>query len=278
MTFNALHKTAASSEPVILYELKIGSTTWYHTGAEVDIVAGNNYETSRISHSDISNSGEAARNEVTVTLPTDHPLAEYLVAYIPAHEIYITIYVLEREQSPYELVHEWSGIYTSGKIAFPKFEAKFEPVDYEINREAMAPSFGANCQWAQFDANCGLTYATFQILGAVTAVNGLVVTTNAAITAVATDHFTGGFIEIVGDYGVERAFILLQNSFDLTLDRTLPGMANSISITCVPSCRNDFTRCKSAAPLFDNKNKFQGAPHAQFVNPFEGRAGVTGDA
>lgn len=278
MTLNAYHKTVYNSQPVMLYEITMGDTTWRHTGAEVDLVVGAQTYTNYpgIGHSEVSNSGEAARNEVTIHLDSLHPLAQYLLAYVPTQEVFVTVSLLERADPDAQLVHEWSGVYLRHKFRAPEFSLICEPVDYEVNREAMQPSFAPDCQWTQYDSNCGLSSATFQEAGTVQSFTGLDVTTTADLTSIAADHFQGGFVEIAGAYGKERGLILAQSGGTVSLDRQLPSLVAGMAITCVPSCRGSFDRCKNPA-LFNNKIKFMGAPHATGVNPYDGRSGVKGD-
>ena len=125
MTFESLHESAESSQPVVLYEIRMEATRWYYTSAEIDISAGSTYESSQIAHSDIQNSGEQAKNELTLTIPHNLPVAEYLASYIPAHEIYLTISLYERGLSPYVLNHAWSGVFISGSLNYPKFSYRF---------------------------------------------------------------------------------------------------------------------------------------------------------
>lgn len=279
MTLNAYHKTIDSSQPVMLYEITLGSTIWRHSGAEGDFtVAGQVYTFyAGIGHSEVYNSGEAARNEVTLSLDTNHPLAQYLLAYVPTAEIFVTISLFERADPDAELVHEWSGVYLRYSLKAPGFDLICAPVDYEINSEAMQPSFAPDCQWTQYDGVCGLSSATFQEVGTVQSFTGLDITTTANLTAIAGDHFQGGFVDIAGAHGRERAFILAQSGGTVSVDRVLPGLVAGMSITCVPSCRGEFARCKDPA-LFNNKIKFMGAPHATGVNPYAGRSGVQGDS
>jgi hypothetical protein len=268
MTFNQYELTQHSGEPVSLYEFQMGANTLRHTRAELPItVASVVYEPTNIQHSDITQSTESARNEVTITVDYDHPVAQYLLRYIPTIEIAARILAFQRQDTDEEVVREWNGIVVDYKYKYPECELICKPADYELNRPLLAPVFGPDCQWTQYDPHCGLIPLDWKESGAVLSVDGLVITVNANLGAHPNGHFTGGMVVINGEYGLERAWIINQNSDQLTLDRPLPGMDGGVSIDVVPSCRGDFSRCDT---VFANKIKFLGAPHANIVNPYKG--------
>lgn len=267
MAFNTNHKSISDSEPVFLYSITIGPKTYYHTAAELPITVGAiTWEVlPGIIHSDVSDTGDAGANEVTISVGHTHPIAVYLSQYVPAHEITVVIQMLERGDT--ELALFWSGVFISYKKQFPAFDLICAPSDYEVAKPAMAPDFGPDCQWTQYDINCQLNPGSFIASGEVLSISGLTINTDANLTAVAADHFQGGYIEITGEFGQERAWILSQSGNNVDVDRVLPAMASGIAINCVPSCRGDFTRCNT---VFSNRIRFVGAPHATGVNPYRG--------
>lgn len=269
MAFNDKHKTVSDSEPVFLYSITLGSVIHRHTAAELPITVGSTTWGIHkgIMHTGVTDSGEAAANEVTISLGSEHPVAVYLSGFIPAHEISVEIHMLERADVAEELVLYWSGVFTSYRKRFPNFDLICEPGDYETRKQAMSPVWGPDCQWSQYDVNCGLSPLAFVETGSVISVDGLTINTDADLTAVAADHFQGGYIEISGSQGLERAWIISQSGSNVVVDRALPAMAAGISISVIPSCRGDFTRCEQ---VFNNRIRFVGAPHASGVNPYRG--------
>ncbi|MEZ0155266.1 MAG: phage BR0599 family protein [Candidatus Reddybacter sp.] len=269
MAFNDKHKSLYLGEPVFLYDITMGSVTHRHTAAELPITVGATTWATHpgIIHSDVSDAGDQAAKEVTIALGATHPVAVYLSAYIPTIEITVKIYLLERGDVAEEMPLYWSGTFTRYRQHAPSFDLICEPADYEHGKEAMAPNYGPDCQWSQYDPNCQLAPGAFVEAGAVLSVSDLTINTDASLTAVAADHFQGGYIEITGDYGLERAWILSQSGNSVGIDRVLPAMVGGVAINCYPSCRGDFARCNT---IFTNRLRFVGAPHANMVNPFRG--------
>lgn len=270
MSYNQFHKTVASSNQVHLYEITIGSETTYYTSAELSIVIGGNtyVPLPGLASTEVNNTGEAQRNEVTINLPLDVRIAVYLIQFIPTTEITLAIYSLERDDPDEELIHEWSGVYVRYEANNPIFKMTFAPFDRELARDALSTSFGVDCQWTQYDLNCGLNPINFRQVGSVVSKNGLSIETDLTLNTPSDTHYLGGYIEVTGTYGEERAWIIAQSGANtVEIDRDLPALLVGADIRVVSSCRGDFDRCKDP-DLFDNKQRFMGAPHANKLNMF----------
>lgn len=269
--FEDFHETVEDSQPVNLYQFTIGGTVIRHTSAEKTIsVSGIDYTPfPGIAHSKVSNSGEAAKNKVTISVTRDFQIATWLLAYIPTTDIFVTIYSYERADTDDQLIHEFSGIYLRYISRYPSFKLEFAPLDYDSNKQVMRYSFAPICQHTQYDDFCTLDQNLFVTSGLITAVNGETISTDQTLTGVSADHFVGGYIEVSGEFGQERAWITAQSGAnDVLVDRGLPAVAIGVAIKLFPSCRGEFDRCKDPA-LFNNKTRFFGAVHANKVNPFD---------
>lgn len=269
MAFNTTHKSAYGGEPVFLYTIEMGPVTYNHTAAELPITVGSTTWSKHpgIIHTEVADTGEQAANEVTISLGESHPVAVYLSTYIPTVEIKVEIFLLERADVAEEILLYWSGVFTRYRQQSPSFDLICEPTDYESSKQAMAAAWGPDCQHTQYDGGCQLTPGAFVEAGTVLSITDLTINTDANLTAIAADHFQGGYIEISGDLGLERAWIISQSGSNVVIDRVLPAMAAGVSVNCYPSCRGDFIRCDT---VFSNRIRFIGAPHANGVNPYRG--------
>ena len=279
MTYNSFHKSAEGSQPVTLYTFYIGTKIYRHTSAEQDFNHGGNvYENYiGISHSKVVNSGDAAKSTVSVSLDYLHPLSAWIRAYIPSQEWSVEIKSLERGDNlteTAELVHEFKGDYIKYEAKFPVVKLFFAPADYELNREALQPSFGLNCQHTQYDNGCGLQAANFELANTIDVVSGYDVTVTGVLNGVSADHYSGGYLEVLGEYGLELAWITsVTSNLIIVVDRVTPAMLAGASIKMYPSCRASYDRCKDPA-LFNNRVKYLGAPYADKVNPFDGSGAI----
>ena len=272
MSFEIAHESVEDSAPVYLYDFIVGSTHYrYTSGARTYSVGGLDYEPyPGIAHTAINNSSEDAKNSCTVTVGYDHPLSGWLRSYIPTQTITLTIKSYEIGESP--TVFEFQGAYMKYVSRFPEFKMTFSPLDYTINQSALQKSYALNCQHSQYDQFCGLIATPFTLSATIatyTASTNIVDLTPTSLNGVATDYYVGGFIEIDGIYGKDKAWIVAQTEFTVEVDRQMPSLENGAAIDLIPSCKGSFSSCKDPA-LFNNKLRYLGAPHADKVNPFDG--------
>lgn len=136
-------------------------------------------------------------------------------------------------------------------------------IDSEIARTVMVPSYGLDCQHAQYDGLCGLAEGDWEVVGTVIAINGL----NISIDALAgqpADHFKGGMVKSINNY---RGWIRSHTTSIASIDRQIPDLAVGQTVRLQPACRGDFERCNT---VFDNRANFLGAPYSNVINPFVG--------
>ena len=272
MTFEIAHESIEDSAPVYLYEFAVGGTTYYYTsGARTYNVGGFDYTPyPGIAHTAINNSGEDAKNSCTVTVDYDHPLSGWLRTYIPTQSITLTIKSYEIGNLP--TYFEFQGAYMKYVSRYPEFKMTFSPLDYTLSQGALQKSYALNCQHSQYDQFCGLLAVNFLLATTITtytAATNTIDVTPTSLNGVSTDYYVGGFVELDGIYGKDKAWIVAQTEFTVEVDRQMPSLVTGALIDLIPSCKGSFTSCKDPA-LFNNKLRFLGAPHADKVNPFDG--------
>lgn len=265
--YNDFNKSVENSSPIELYIFQLGTSSFHYTSAEVNYsLFGITYKSiSGLKNKGITDGQEANKNDVTVIVPIDLEIPQYLIEFIPSFEISVTINELERHDPDQEIIQKFKGIYQSYKYKYPEFSMKFSPFDADLKKQTMRYTFGPICQHTQYDNQCGLDRAVFAFQSEVFSITGLQVEINSTMTL---DTYYGGYIEIQGSNGPERAWIIEQiDSTNLEIDRKIPALQNGAAITIYPSCRGDFDRCRDPA-LFNNQSKFFGGVHANKVNPF----------
>lgn len=271
MSFDEYHSSYDESQPVNLYTFTIGQKKLYYTSAESNVIAnGITYKAyAGLKHSKLSNSGQDSKNKVKVTVTRSFELATWLLTYVPTAEIFLTIHTYERKDIYDEdVIYEFSGVYLEFTSKYPLFEMQFAPLDYDIRKKPMKYSFGPICQHTQYDPICGLVAANFTETGLISSTVGGAIITDIALDAVSAHHFEGGYIEVDGIYGIERAWILSQTGGNtIEVDRLLPSVGAGKPIRVISSCRGEFDRCRDPA-LYNNQARFFGAINANKVNPF----------
>jgi hypothetical protein len=213
MSFNDFHKTVHSSDRALLFSITMGATVWRYTSKgfniEVTVESGSFLYSDYpgIQVSEFNNSGDSERNEVTLTLDTTAPICAHLLQYIPTQEIYLQVFSIELNDPDGEVINEWRGVYSRYEANYPEMGLVFAPFDMQMGREVLSTCFGLDCQWVQYDANCGLSPLAFDINGTLISRTNFDLTTNLNFTSISANHFLGGYIEINGLYGSERAWI-----------------------------------------------------------------------
>ena len=269
MPFATAHESEEDSLPVYLYTFTIGSTVYrYTSGARNYTSATLSYEPlAGITHTDVQNSGEEAKNSCTVIIDYDNPISRWLRQYVPTTQITLEIQLYELGVD--SEAFEFKGIYLSYLTKYPEFKMIFAPLDYTIAQGALQKSFGLNCQHTQYDAHCGLAPADFKFYGSISSYNSgtnIIGLGAVDLTTVAVDYYVGGFVELDGVYGAERAWVVSQTINSVEVDRKMPTLGVGANIALVPSCKGSFINCEG---VYSNTLKFLGAPHADKVNPFD---------
>ena len=278
MAFETGHESIQDSTPIYLYKFTKGSIAYrYNSGSSTKTVGGFAYEPyAGISHTEISNSGEDAKNACTITLGYDEPLAAWLRVYVPTERITVEIdyYEILEDATGFE----FSGVYMKYVTKYPDIKLTFSPLDYTIEQSALQKSYSLTCQHTQYDVFCGLSELNFlvsTIILTYTESTDIIDVTPTDLNTVNTTYYVGGYIEITGVSGKERAWVVDQTQFTLTIDRKMEALTNGRAINIIPSCKGSFDSCKDPA-LFNNRIRFLGAPHADKVNPFD-NTGVRSD-
>ena len=276
--FEVAHESEEDSTPVYLYEFIVGSARFRHTsGARTYSVGGFDYVPyAGIVHTAVHNSGEDAKNNCVVTVGYDHELASWLRQFIPTQTI--TLIIKSYEVGKTTTYFEFQGAYMKYVAKYPQFKMTFFPLDYTLNQGALQKSYALNCQHSQYDALCGLFPAMFLTSGVIssyTQADNIISMSPLNLDDVAPNYYVGGYVELDGQYGKERAWIVGQTTFTLEVDRRMQSLAAGAAIDIIPSCKGSFLSCSDPA-LFNNKTRYLGAPHADKVNPFDG-TGVTSE-
>ena len=270
--FEVAHESVQDSTPVYLYDFVVGSTHYrYTSGARTYTVDGFDWVPyAGITHTNVYNSGEDAKNACTVTVDYDHPLSGWLRTYIPTQAINLVI--KSHEVGKTATYFEFQGVYMKYVSRYPEFKMTFSPLDYTLNQGALQKSYALNCQHSQYDNFCGLLAHTFLTSAVITTYDdatNIISVSPTSLDTVTSDYHVGGYIELDGLYGKDKAWIVAQTQFTVEVDRRMPSLKAGAAINLVPSCKGSFAACKDPA-LFNNKLKFLGAPHADKVNPFSG--------
>lgn len=269
-----------SSQPREFFSISYGTVAYYVATGDRDIVYGGVTYTaqpgSRSSVSVESAAGTSTDDQVTVSLPSTHPLvARYVAMGSPPQLITATIY---RQQFSTGAVQQlWSGTVTS--VAIENHAAKFlvRALTSRL-RERSLPLILVDTQCANvlYDARCRVNPASFQVSTTVSSVDGPIV------NVVSLGAFTAGKAQrgtLTHVPSGQTMFITSQpdpllSGNQLTLQAPIVELKAGDAVIINAGCDQQFDTCKN---VFNNVINFGGLPQRPTKDPFTTNGNGSGE-
>lgn len=269
MTYNTFETSEESSRPVEVYTFGIGSDVWRYTSAEDEItIGGETYEPKPLERTGIVMSLERTE-AVEVRLPSNEEFVAQYIGIPPGTVASVLIQRFQRLDGDEELVTEFLGVAQAVKFT-EDFQKAVLACYWQVAKASRPiPRFrcGSQCNNMLGDENCkvNLHVSAFEFSGAVSAVNGRIITVPGLSGTYANDWFTGGMVSIpsLGDYRL----ILDHAGNDLTL--LLPFHDDVLGVTVEVQAGCDYLIEGDCATKFDNVIEFSGCAWVPPKNPFE---------
>lgn len=264
MGFNLRELSRFLGRPIQLFAFTRQASVWRYTTADRDVTVGGHTWTAApgISRSAIRESGERAKNNVTIKVPflTDPSAGEYPPTqalglnwhpYPPSDTIYVDCMTYHADDPDAEVVIDWTG-----KVLQPKIRG----VELEL---VCSPSRAAKGAWvggarrvqracdvpvySQGLGMCNLDPDDWEVEANVTDVTGL--TLSAPEFARGDDiAWDGGFVRWTrADGVVETRTIKAASGLAVTLDYGASSLAGLTSVKAWPGCPHNWAGCLARA-------------------------------
>jgi len=196
MTYNDSEISAASGQPVELYDIAMGATHWRLASGGEDIVyALNTYESAPCKRTEIEKTGEIPKDSIQVELPRGHAIGSLYIASVPDQEITITIY----------RGHGVSYItYFRGYLTYVEFDAKniatcmFEPRSSDLPYVGGRRRVMRLCGHLLYSFRCGVNKEAYRLDGTIDSINGVTVTASEFGAAAAIPDNYGDLTNLPG--------------------------------------------------------------------------------
>lgn len=265
MTYSAFDTSVESGQPVELYQFTQGTTNWYYTNAEADLdYLGVTYKSAAVSRTDVNQTEEMNKLNLTLTFPRDHEFASLYLGMSPE---LVTTFMVKRahtsDATDHEFVVYWRGRIMSGKATGSHIELECESVFTSIRRPGLRARYQRTCRHTLYGLACGVSQASFAVSGLVTSITG----NNVVVTSAGghpDGYFTGGMIKSPDD---TLRFIVGHTGAILTLSRPLFNLKGGDTVQIFPGCDHLKATCITK---FDNLLNFGGFPFIPIRNPFDG--------
>lgn len=274
MPYNDQEISIEGGAPYFLYEFNSNEVIYRYTDYPETITYDtNDYSAFPIKHSQIKQSNEMSKNNVSITIPIQGDFASQFVGWSPDHIISVTI--RRGHFGATDTLVYWKGRIASHTIKEENIELKCESIFTSLRRAGARARFQRSCRHAVYSGGCTLDKASFATTGQVSAMNVLVITVPEA-SAQADGYFTAGAIEFadssfrlilshIGDQiTLNRASRYLSDNFGsggygLTYGLAYGGHA-AHGVILYPGCDRTLATCKDKFNNILNQGGFKWIP------------------
>lgn len=265
MSWNEFEYSTADGRPVTLYEFIRGDVVHYrYTNADKDIVLGVDTWTQQAISDNGLNAGGGDNMDITV--PADNPIALLFRGTPPSSALRIRVHRFHVDDISREFKTVWVGTVKEAKReAIDRTRLVTASLASSFSRVGLRVTWGRACPYSLYDHQCKVNSDTFSVRGlTVLALDGASVTVNLP-GGLATDHFSGGFIEWVTDGVTERRGLKAQAGQKIgVLGGTLRLTVGQL-VTLFPGCARTIAVCDAK---FGNHLNYGGTPHMPGKSPF----------
>lgn len=264
-SFATLEASLEESQPVELFVFALGSLAFSFTSSPAPITVGaTTYDPATITRSAIGQGAEDRRRTVTFTMPANNPFAAQFIGPPPGDPASVSLFRLQRG-APTVSVLQYKG--TVNDVRFTSDGLAAEVITRTI--EALAGktipryTFGSPCGHVLYGPGCDVNPTAFQVVGAVTAVAGQVLTIPAA-AAKPANYFRGGVCRLAT--GGDFRHIVSHTGSTVRLQQPFLQDVNGADVLLLAGCDHAYQGdCRAR---FANQGKFGGFPWVPTKNPF----------
>jgi uncharacterized phage protein (TIGR02218 family) len=253
---------AVTAIPVEGYQFLYGATTVRHTSADRNqTFAAGTFTPATIARGDIAFSQEDNAQNVNVTVPKSHPIAQLFVNYNPPQKVALTIF--RKHRSATEEIVIFVGTVLTCTFEGPQATLVCGPLTESFRRIVPSIAFQTQCAWALYGPGCQVVKASFKTSGFVLAVNGIVLAA-AAFAGKPDGWFANGWAELPNG---ERQYIISHAGNTVILQAPFQSITLGGAIDAFAGCDRSEATC---AGKFDNLIRHLGFPRIPTRNPFDG--------
>lgn len=266
MALDAYESSVEQAQPIYLYAFSLNGRVWRYASCAFDVTTPDNnvWVATPISHSGVSQTGEATTDALTIEASTQIAPVQVYMINPPIRPIAIQIF--QKDAVDDEVVAIYVG--DISQVNFPepgKATVTCETLSVSMRREGLRLGWQRTCPYALYDpVNCKANKAAFAVTATITSVNGFTITVDGAVI---DTIYAGGFFEWMHPVkGLEMLTIEAQNGNTLTVFGTTADLYPGLQISMYRGCRRTPADCAS----FNNFDNYGGIPAMPGKSPFDG--------
>jgi uncharacterized phage protein (TIGR02218 family) len=268
MTYDARETSEALGAPQELYEFVRGAYRVRLTSADRAITfEGQSFAPVAISRTGAEASLEAARANITITVPRTMEVADWHRVAPPADGVAVRVLQRHLADPDNEFAVVWIGRVSSVDFKGAAADLVCESVHTSMRRNGLRRAYQRACPHVVYGAECGAVLTSFQVAGTIASIAGLTVTA-AALGTVASGALAGGFLQVPRASGqFERRAIAAHVGSTVTLAQQITGLTAGQAFTAAPGCDHTAATCNAR---FGRILAYGGMLYIPTKNPFDG--------
>ena len=274
MTYQSKETSIEDGRPVEVYTFTVGAQQFFYTSAEDVVTIGSTNFTPRPISRENTREDPARRDaDFVVRLPTSDDVAQTFVGQLPGVRVRLKVQRFHRSDTPTpEVVTVFDGFVNAARFEKQGRECVLvsRPVLASNGRTIPRRTYQGPCNHVLYDPlTCKVddTDPAFRAANrTVTSQVGNVLTVSGISPAYPDGHFTGGYVEAIG----QNDFRLILSHVGSTLTLLLPFAQVPPLVNVFAGCAHDVDTC---SVKFDNVLNYGGFPFVPTKNPFQ--TGIT---
>lgn len=266
MTFNALEISEQSGEPRELYDFQVGVQSFTYTSADTDTVwLTDTYTAAQIDRTEIEETEEISRNDLSITCPRNLPIAELFRVAPPSDVVMLQLFKLHVGDTERKLI--WAGRVLGCNFEGVKAVLSCESIYTSMRRPGLRRQYQRSCPHVLYGGKCGVSDVAYKLTKTVLSVSGATINfVVPEISPLGDGYLAGGFIRWEESAGVYAMRAIRSHVGDvITITHPIPGLGAGATPDLYPGCDHTLDTCNSK---FANSVNYGGMPYIPAKNPF----------
>jgi uncharacterized phage protein (TIGR02218 family) len=265
MPFETYENSPESGAPVELYTFRFGAERFDFTSADVpQSYLAVEYECAPIERSELEETSELARSDLTLKVAHEFSIAELFSPYPPSEVVWVEIRRMHRNDVSADAKLMWLGRVIACSWGNATAELTCETVLTSMRRPGLARGYQRACPYVLYRPGCNVAAALFTTPATISAVDRSTIT-SADFDALPDGYLAGGYIEWIAGTRTSRRAIRSHVGTDITVSHPIPGLTFGATVNVAAGCDHSPTVCVSR---FANGANFGGFLHIPRKNPF----------
>lgn len=175
MSYQTREASVQDGAPIFLYEFVQGEQTWrYTSAAAVFAWGGHDWTPSALSHSEVSQSNEMAKDGISLKFPRTDAFASQFLGYAP--DLVTSVTLRRGHADDGEFVVYWRGRVAGSKSSGATISVDCESIFTSLRRSGLRARFQKTCRHALYGRGCNLDPEDFAVAALITAVSATTIT------------------------------------------------------------------------------------------------------